>query len=49
MAYKNVDGCFKEQYKRVYDYANELLRSNLGSIVKVNLEHHNEENPIFKR
>jgi len=32
----------------VYDYAYELLRSNLGSTVKVHVDE-NEGNPIFKR
>ncbi|WVZ02156.1 hypothetical protein V8G54_022962 [Vigna mungo] len=27
----HVDGCFKEQYKSIYDYANELLAHNPGS------------------
>jgi len=31
MAYTNIDGSFKEQYKRIYDYANELLRSSFVS------------------
>jgi len=48
MAYKNIDGSFQEQYKRVYDYAHELLRSNPGSTVKVHVDE-NEGNPIFKR
>ena len=28
MAVENVDGSFAEQYKRLYDYAHELLRTN---------------------
>ncbi|KOM43117.1 hypothetical protein LR48_Vigan05g072100 [Vigna angularis] len=48
MTFKQIEGDFKEQYKRVYDYANELLRSNLGSYVKVNVEP-NEDSQIFKR
>ena len=38
MALKNVRGSFQEQYKRIYDYAHELLRFNLGSTVKVKVE-----------
>ena len=48
MEYTNIDGSFKEQYKRIYDYAHEFLRSNPGSTVKVHVEE-NEGNPIFKR
>jgi len=48
MAYANIDGSFREQYKRVYDYAHELLKSNPGSTVKVHVDE-NEGNPIFKR
>ncbi|BAT96017.1 hypothetical protein VIGAN_08288300 [Vigna angularis var. angularis] len=48
MAFKQIEGDFKEQYRRVYDYANELLRSNPGSTVKVHVEP-NEDTPIFKR
>ncbi|XP_017405608.1 uncharacterized protein LOC108319095 [Vigna angularis] len=35
IASDHVDGSFKEQYKRIYDYANELLTRNPGSTVKV--------------
>ena len=31
-----VDGSFREQYTRLYDYAHELLRSNRGSNVFIN-------------
>jgi len=47
MAYSNISGSFKERYKRVYDYATELLRSNPGLIVKLHVDE-NEGNPIFK-
>ncbi|WVZ26151.1 hypothetical protein V8G54_004695 [Vigna mungo] len=50
MAYKKIEGDFKEQYKRLHDYANELLRSNPRSTVKVSVNlDANEENRIFKR
>ena len=45
---QNVEGFFKEQYKRIYDYAHELLARNPRSTVKVNVEE-NEGEPIFKR
>ncbi|XP_047183059.1 uncharacterized protein LOC124849198 [Vigna umbellata] len=48
MATANVDGCFKQKYERQYDYAQELLRSNPGSTMKVNVER-NEDKAIFKR
>jgi len=48
IAAQNVEGSFKEQYKRIYDYTHELLARNLGSTVKVNVEE-NEGEPIFKR
>ncbi|XP_022640611.1 uncharacterized protein LOC111242303 [Vigna radiata var. radiata] len=48
MAFKQIEGDFKEQYRRLYDYSNELLRSNPGSTVKVMVEP-NENNRIFKR
>ena len=38
MALKNVLGSFQEQYKRIYDYAHELMRANPGSTVKVKVE-----------
>ncbi|XP_047162885.1 uncharacterized protein LOC124832671 [Vigna umbellata] len=31
----HIDGSFNEQYKRIYDYAHELLERNPGSTVKV--------------
>nr|KYP47516.1 hypothetical protein KK1_030852 [Cajanus cajan] len=33
-----VEGSFIEQYKRLYDYSHELLRSNPGSTIKVKVE-----------
>ena len=48
MAYKNVEGSFRKQYKIVYDYAQELLRSNPRSTVKVNVDD-NEGQKTFKR
>ncbi|RDX67044.1 hypothetical protein CR513_54137, partial [Mucuna pruriens] len=33
-----VDGSFKEQYKRIYDYSDELLRLNLRSTMKIKVE-----------
>ncbi|WVY91150.1 hypothetical protein V8G54_036664 [Vigna mungo] len=43
MAKDNVDGSFKEQYRRIYDYGHELLRSNPGSTVKIKAENINGE------
>ncbi|WVZ21758.1 hypothetical protein V8G54_000302 [Vigna mungo] len=48
MAKDNVDGSFKEQYRRIYDYGHELLRSNPSSTVKIKAENINGE-CIFKR
>ncbi|XP_017431917.1 uncharacterized protein LOC108339290 [Vigna angularis] len=47
IASDHVDGCFKEQYKRNYDYANELSVRNPGSTVKVEVEE-NVDGHIFK-
>ncbi|XP_014524234.1 uncharacterized protein LOC106780459 [Vigna radiata var. radiata] len=38
MATKQLIGDFKEQYRRIHDYAHELLMFNLGSIVKVEVD-----------
>jgi len=38
-----VDGSFKEQYKRIYDYAHELLKYNSGSTIKIKVENDNDE------
>ncbi|WVZ22721.1 hypothetical protein V8G54_001265 [Vigna mungo] len=48
IASDHVDGSFKKQYKRIYDYANELLARNPGSTVKVEVEE-NVGGHIFKR
>ncbi|WVZ16927.1 hypothetical protein V8G54_009909 [Vigna mungo] len=48
IASDHVDGSFKEQYKRIYDYANELLARNPRSTVKVEVEE-NVSGHIFKR
>jgi len=42
MALKNVHGSFQYQYRQIYDYAHELMRANLGSIVKVKVEDIND-------
>ena len=46
MVVDNVDGSFAEQYKRLYDYAHELLRTNSGSTVKLKVNE-NEGQPMF--
>ena len=33
-----VEGSFKDQFRRIYDYAHELLRSNPGSTIKVKVD-----------
>ncbi|XP_058760393.1 uncharacterized protein LOC131633723 [Vicia villosa] len=41
-----VEGSFKEQYRRLYDYTHELLKSNPNSTIKLNVqatEHQPEE------
>ncbi|WVY89914.1 hypothetical protein V8G54_035428, partial [Vigna mungo] len=38
MAIANIEGCFKQQYERLYDYAHEILRSNPGSTVKLKVD-----------
>jgi len=43
-----VDGSFKEQYKRIYDYAHELLECNPGSTIKIKVENVNDV-AIFQR
>jgi len=48
MAVDNVDGSFAEQYKRFYDYAHELLRTNPGSTVKLKVNE-NGRQPMFQR
>ncbi|XP_047160380.1 uncharacterized protein LOC124830649 [Vigna umbellata] len=48
MVKDNVEGSFKEQYRRIYDYGHELLRANPGSTVKIKVENSNEE-CIFNR
>jgi len=45
---QNVEGFFKEQYKRIYDYTHELLARNPGSTIKFNVEE-NQGEPILKR
>ncbi|XP_052723885.1 uncharacterized protein LOC108344014 [Vigna angularis] len=48
IATEQIDGSFKEQYKRLYDYAHELLAKNPGSTVKLNVEDVGGE-VVFKR
>ena len=43
MAADIVDGSFKEQYKRIYDYTHELLKCNPGSTIKIKVENDNDE------
>ncbi|XP_017406413.1 uncharacterized protein LOC108319702 [Vigna angularis] len=48
IASDNVDGSFKDQYRRIYDYANEVLARNPGSTMKVKVEE-NVDGAIFRR
>jgi len=45
---EHIDGSWKEQFKRIYDYAHEIIRSNPGSTAKVKVEENNGQ-PIFMR
>lgn len=40
-----VDGSFKDQYTRLYDYAHELLRSNPNSTIKMNVQPTEQQQP----
>ena len=48
IARDDVDGSFTEQYRRIYNYAHELLRGNPSSIVKVKVKNIDGE-VIFSR
>lgn len=48
MASGQVDGSFKDQFKRIYDYPHELLRCNPRSTVKVKVDDMDRD-AIFKR
>ncbi|RYQ95090.1 hypothetical protein Ahy_B08g090099 [Arachis hypogaea] len=37
IALDEIQGTFREQYKRIYDYEHELLRANLGSSVHIQI------------
>ena len=54
MAARNrVDGSFLGDYTWIYDYYHELLRANLGSTIKMNVEPvpegADDQRPFFKR
>lgn len=44
-----VEGSEKDQYGRLWDYLHELLRSNLGSIARMNVIPRPESPPLFQR
>ncbi|XP_017405957.2 uncharacterized protein LOC108319359 [Vigna angularis] len=48
IATRQLEGDFKEQYKRIYDYGHELLRCNPGSTVQIKVDSHNGDT-IFQR
>ncbi|XP_014496729.1 uncharacterized protein LOC106758307 [Vigna radiata var. radiata] len=48
IATRQVEGDFKEQYKRVYDYGHELLRCNPKSTVQIKVDSHIGD-AIFQR
>jgi len=48
LASSKIDGSFTDQYKRMYDYAHELRRSNPGSTIKLKVEDHDGAK-IFQR
>ncbi|WVZ06211.1 hypothetical protein V8G54_019557 [Vigna mungo] len=48
IAKDNVEGSFKEQFRRIYHYGHELLRTHPGSTVKIKVENNNSE-LIFNR
>ncbi|MED6220114.1 hypothetical protein PIB30_041808 [Stylosanthes scabra] len=38
IALVDINGTFAKQYKRLYDYGNELMQTNLGSTVKLQVQ-----------
>ncbi|WVZ12439.1 hypothetical protein V8G54_016969 [Vigna mungo] len=48
MAKSTVEGSFKEQFRKLYDYGHEVLHNNPGSTVQIKVENHNDE-CLFKR
>ena len=38
LASDQVEGSFKEQFRRIHDYAYEILRCNTGSTIKVKVD-----------
>lgn len=48
MAYEQVDDSFKEQFRKIYDYIYEIIRSNPWYIVKVTVQE-NDGTWIFMR
>ncbi|WVZ25600.1 hypothetical protein V8G54_004144 [Vigna mungo] len=48
MAKDNVKGSFKEQFRIIYDYGHELLKTNPGTTVQIKVDNSNRE-VIFQR
>ncbi|WVZ23701.1 hypothetical protein V8G54_002245 [Vigna mungo] len=48
MAKDKIEGSFHEQYRRLYDYGHELLKTNPGSTVQIKVDNINGE-VIFQR
>ncbi|WVY90140.1 hypothetical protein V8G54_035654 [Vigna mungo] len=48
MAKDNVEGSFNEQFRRLYDYGHELLKTNPGTTVQIKVDNINGE-VIFQR
>ncbi|WVY98561.1 hypothetical protein V8G54_030712 [Vigna mungo] len=48
MAKDNIEGSFNEQYRRLYDYGHELLKTNPGTTVQIKVDNINGE-VIFQR
>ena len=47
---KKLNGSLEEQFRRLRDYGEELLRTNEGSTVKIVTDRVNEDTPpVFKR
>lgn len=48
-AWTDIEGCLKDHYEKLWDYGEEIMRTNSGSTVKLNVDIMPDSSIVFSK